>query len=125
MNEQFPEKMCQYGFKVGQFTARCYMLDNIQQTIWVYTIMSSTSPWTNALANRQFAGQCPANCLAKSNMLDIIQEVCDLFLQNGPCSTKNAHQCSGVRQCVGQFIAKVILFNRYQFATTYFTVLFN
>jgi len=36
----------------------------------------------DAFAHRQFAGQCPANCLARSNMMDIIREVCDQFVQN-------------------------------------------
>jgi len=63
VNEQFPEKMCHMVSKY-QYAGQC-PANNL-----------------DALAHRQFAGQCPANCLARSNMMDIIREVCDQFVQN-------------------------------------------
>jgi len=44
INEQFPAGHCPTLIPYWHIFS---MLDNVQQTIWVYTIMSSTSPWTS------------------------------------------------------------------------------
>jgi len=86
------------------------MLDNVQQKIW-YTIVSSTSPWTSHV------------CIGPQVICWTRHYLTYLFKMIHDLQIRNAHRCNGVRQCVGQFI--VILFNRYQLATTYFGVLYS